>query len=75
MAVKTIRPERPAEEAGVLVPLEELRKRHRTGAALFAGVCAANGWKLGRAVTDAEFCRAAAAFRRAPMGKAGCGVC
>lgn len=55
----------PGPEA--LLPVEELRTRNGIGGPMFAGVCAANGWKPGRAVTEAEFIAAVAGFTSSAM--------
>lgn len=52
------------------VEIGELRAKHRIGPALYAGVCSAQGWKPGKAVTEAEFLAAIQAFNSAPMGGA-----
>lgn len=74
MATKTTRPE-GAGEAAVqpeqpLLAVEALRDKHKTARPLFAGVCAANGWKPGRAMTEDAFLQAVAAFTGAPIGRA-----
>lgn len=53
----------------VLLALEALQKKHGVGRAVFAGVCAARGWRTGRAVTEAEFLEAVRAFSAASMGR------
>ncbi len=60
------RPDHPAE----MLPIEQHREQLGIGRAVFAGVCAANGWKPGRTMTEAEFCGAVKAFTGAPMSKA-----
>lgn len=52
------------------VEIGKLRAKHRIGPALYAGVCSAQGWKPGKAVTEAEFLAAIQAFNSAPMGGA-----
>lgn len=52
------------------VEIGKLRTKHRIGPALYAGVCSAQGWKPGKAVTEAEFLAAIQAFNSAPMGGA-----
>ncbi|MDE6456556.1 MAG: hypothetical protein K2L38_11790 [Dysosmobacter sp.] len=72
MANKTTRPEGAAGETlqpeQPLLALEALRKKHKIARPIFAGVCAANNWKPGRAMTEEEFLRAVADFTGAPMG-------
>ena len=54
-----------------LLPIEEHQERLKIKIPVFIGVCAVNGWKPGRDMTEAEFRRAAEAFTGAPMnGKA-----
>ena len=54
-----------------LLPIEEHQERLKIKIPVFIGVCAVNGWKPGRVMTEAEFRRAAEAFTGAPMnGKA-----
>lgn len=71
MASKTTRPEGATEETRQpeqpLLELETLREQHQIARPVFAGVCAANGWKPGRAMTEEAFLRAVAAFTRAPV--------
>ena len=45
-----------------LLTIETLRTRSRTPAAVFAGVCAARGWKPGRTMTGQEYAEAVAGF-------------
>ena len=66
-AVPEVQPsERPLE----MLPIEEHRAKLGIGRPVFAGVCAANGWRAGRTMTEAEFCSAVKAFTGAPMSKA-----
>lgn len=50
-----------------LFEIGELRKKKKVGRAVFAGVCAAKGWKPGKAVTEEEFLAAVEEFEGAPM--------
>lgn len=50
-----------------LFEIGELRKKHKVGRAVFAGVCSAQGWKPGKAVTEEEFLEAVKKFENAPM--------
>lgn len=59
-------PETPAQYAEV----GQLRTKHNISRAVFAGVCAAQGWKAGKSVTEAEFLGAVKQFTRAPMSGA-----
>lgn len=47
--------------------VEQLRSEKKIPRAVFAGVCAAQGWKPGKTVTEAEFLRAIEKFTSAPM--------
>lgn len=53
-----------------LYDVGELRSKHKVGRAVFAGVCSAQGWKPGRAVTEEEFLAAVKNFENAPMNGA-----
>lgn len=62
----------PAAAALAVAPqesaaLEALRARYKTPPAVFAGVCAAQGWWPGRQLTEQEYTAAVAAFTGAPM--------
>lgn len=57
-------PERSQE----LLSIDTLREKHKIKRPVFAGVCAANDWKPGRAMTEEAFLRAVADFTGAPMG-------
>ncbi len=57
-------PEQPQE----LLSIDTLREKHKVTRPIFAGVCAANDWKPGRAMTEEAFLQAVADFTRAPMG-------
>ena len=74
MASKSTKPEGAAEEARQpeqpLLELDALREKHKIARPVFAGVCAANGWRPGRAMTEETFLQAVAAFVGAPTGPA-----
>ena len=53
MATNKPATEEAAARAPELLDIGDLRKRHRTRRAVFAGVCAAQGWRPGKAVTEA----------------------
>ena len=53
-------------QAPELLEIGELRKKHKVGRAIFAGVCAANGWSPGKQLCEDDFLRAVAAFAEAP---------
>lgn len=50
--------------------VEQLRSEKKINRAVFAGVCAAQGWKPGKTVTEAEFLAAVEKFTSAPMSGA-----
>ena len=60
MATKTQKPEGAA--APELVPIDKLRERHKVGRATYAGVCAAQGWRPGRKLTEEEYAAAVEQF-------------
>ena len=60
----------PGAEAPEVFTIEKLRSEKNVKRAVFAGVCAANGWRPGRAMTEETFLQAVAAFVGAPMGPA-----
>ncbi|MDE7010740.1 MAG: hypothetical protein K2O93_05970 [Oscillospiraceae bacterium] len=69
MASKTNRPEAaPEDQSPPLQTIEVLRELHRVKGPIFAGVCAANGWRPGRVMTEAAFLQAVDSFASAPMG-------
>lgn len=49
------------------IEVGQLRMKHRIHRAIFAGVCAAQGWKPGKFVTEDEFLGAVKQFTEAPM--------
>lgn len=55
---------KPPEE---FTEVGRLRTKHNISRAVFAGVCAAQGWKAGKFVTEAEFLGAVKQFTGAPM--------
>ena len=59
--------ERPAAPEEY-VEIGKLRAKHRISPALYVGVCSAQGWKPGKAVTECEFLEAVRSFDSAPMG-------
>ena len=59
------------EQAQELLSIDMLREKHKVTRPIFAGVCAANGWRPGRAMTEEAFLRAVAGFTGAPMGAPG----
>lgn len=64
-AVKTVSPEQ-TQAPPELLEINELKKKHKVGAAVFAGVCTANNWKPGKRITDSDFKEAVDAFLAAP---------
>lgn len=61
--------ERPAAPEKY-VEIGELRAKHHISPALYTGVCSAQGWKPGKAVTEREFLEAIQSFNSAPMSGA-----
>ncbi len=57
-------------EAPKAFTIEQLRSEKKVNRAIFAGVCAAQGWKAGKTVTEAEFLAAVKQFTGAPMSGA-----
>ena len=57
----------PGAEAPEVFTIEKLRSEKNVKRAVFAGVCAAEGWKPGKTVTEAEFLAAVERFTSAPM--------
>ena len=55
---------KPAPE---LLEIDELRKSHKIGKAIFAGVCAAQDWRPGKQISEEEFVHAVESFTGAPM--------
>ena len=70
-AVASGQTEQPAASPGAEAPkvftIEQLRSEKNVKRAIFAGVCAAEGWKPGKTVTEAEFLAAVERFTSAPM--------
>ncbi|WP_346298515.1 hypothetical protein [Alistipes sp.] len=60
----------PGAEAPKVETIEQLRSEKNVNRAVFAGVCAAEGWKPGKTVTEAEFLKAVERFNSAPMSGA-----
>lgn len=59
-------PEQTINSTPELATIDTLRKKHKTGRAVFAGVCAANGWRPGKAITEEEYLAAVAGFTGGP---------
>ncbi len=57
----------PMAQTPELHTIEELQKKNQIKKAVFAGACAANGWRPGKQLTEAEFLAAIAKFTGAPM--------
>lgn len=49
-----------------LKPLEELRRVHGTGAAVFAGACAMNGWRAGKLLHEEVYREGIKRFTECP---------
>lgn len=60
----------PGAEAPEVFTIEKLRSEKNVKRAVFAGVCAAEGWKPGKTVTEKEFLKAVEKFTSAPMSGA-----
>ena len=60
----------PGAEAPEVITIEQLRSEKNVNRAVFAGVCAAEGWKPGKTVTEEEFLGAVEKFTSAPMSGA-----
>lgn len=52
-----------------LFPIDELRKRHKFGHAVYAGACAAYGWKTGKVMTENEFVTSITRFCGSPINE------
>lgn len=59
----------PAGEPAMQEELHVLAHRHRIGAAAMAGVCAMQGWRPGKQVTEGEFLAAVQEFNHTPIGR------
>lgn len=57
-------------EAPKVFKVEQLRSEKKISRAVFAGVCAAQGWKPGKTVTEDDFLEAVKEFTSAPMSGA-----
>lgn len=68
MASKTTKPAGQPEQTQELLSIDALREKHKIKRPIFAGVCAANDWKPGKAMTEEAFLKAVADFAGAPMG-------
>lgn len=55
------------ETAAALKGIEQLKADHKVSDAVFEGMKAANGWKTGKQVTEAEFTKACENFCKAPV--------
>ncbi len=77
MAIKASNTATPAAaqpevaRAPELLEISELRKLNKTGKAVFAGVCAANGWAPGKTITSEEYLKAVEKFSGEPMSGPG----
>ena len=73
-AVASGQTEQPAASPGAEAPkvftIEQFRSEKKINRAVFAGVCAAKGWKPGKTVTEEEFLGAVEKFTSAPMSGA-----
>jgi|GEM_PF-413891 len=55
------------KQAPELFEINELRRKNKIGNAIFSGVCAANGWRPGKQISEEEFAQAVAEFTGASM--------
>lgn len=62
---------KPDIETQELKSIDELCKKHKIGRAVFAGACAVNGWRPGKAMTDKEFLDGVAKFTKGPASGPG----
>lgn len=51
--------------------INELKSKFHTPEAIFAGVCALNGWKSGKCVSEEEYKIAVAKFLKKPINEEG----
>lgn len=60
-------------EIGESTPIEisELKEIRNTPESVFRGICAAEGWRPGKSVTEEDYDGAVQRFLRRPVGKAG----
>lgn len=58
------------QTAGELYPAEKLKEKTKTREALHRGICAANGWASGKMLTEEEYRKAVAEYKKKPMGRA-----
>lgn len=56
-----------AGTAPALHDVEKLRAKYKVGYAVFAGVCAAQGWRPGKMVSEGAFREAVEKFNEEPM--------
>ena len=68
MATKESKSEAAATGAELLEDIDVLRLRQGVSRPVFAGLCAANGWKPGRQMTGSDFAAADKVYQKAPMG-------
>ena len=71
MAIKPPKPgagETQADNTQTPEPVERLREKYKIGRAVYAGACAAYGWRPGKVLTGREFLDGVAAFSGTPMG-------
>lgn len=67
MATKKTEPAAAPAAAQESTALDALCAKYKTPPAVFAGVCAAQGWRAGKQLTEPEYTAAVAAFTGAPM--------
>lgn len=63
--------ETAASDETELVEVTQLQKNKNTSASVFSGICAAEGWRPGKSVSESDYDRAVKSFMNRPVGKAG----
>lgn len=58
------------KETVLLATIEELKGKHNITEMVFAGIKAAQNWKTGKQVAEADFLKARTAFLKAPISGA-----
>lgn len=69
MAIKNQPAGLPEDAGAELLDIGELRRRHKTSWAIFAGMCSANNWKPGKTVSEEEYLAAVKTFLNTPMNE------
>ena len=61
---ETVQAAKPDIKSQELKLIDEICKKYKIGRAVFAGACAVNGWKPGKAMSDEEFLDGVAKFTK-----------